>query len=373
LGITSIRKRINEVDKSDLKSDYEEWPDLAARSWQETEIHEARMNYESIAFVGMGGSGIVGQLVSDYAEEMSLGLPVYVMNAYRVPRTINDRSLIVGVSLSGNTSETLSFLSEAHLKGLSAYTFGSGGLLEEMSGEWGFKFTRTKMLKVARSSFPSIFFAVLKFLSANKILSVKEEDVLESIESLKAVKALSSLEEVDANYPLRMASRLASSKAPVLPLIYSSSRTRAIGIRVRQSLNENAKMHAFTGIIPETFHNDIVGWDAKSMLQRETRAFVDPKPFAILLRLDDDPSEIALRFQILERIIKGSGIEANCVPGKGRSYLSRVLSMLYGLECFTYYSAILRGVNPIKTPSIDLYKRSLHAKTIPDATIAKQA
>ena len=78
--------------------------------------------------------------------------------------------------------------------------------------------------------------------------------------------------------------------------------------------------------------------------------------------LRTDPLEIKTRFQILEDILKKAKNQFVQVPSLGTPYLSRIISMLYLLDYSTYFAAILRGVDPIQTPSIDFLKSELKTR-----------
>ena len=98
----------------------------------------------------MGGSGIIGEVISDLSDELE-SLRIDVLKEYHLPKYYTNETLVIGISASGNTEETLSVLSEANKRGFDICTFGSGGLLEKMSkSNPRIRFTRTSMLKVPR-------------------------------------------------------------------------------------------------------------------------------------------------------------------------------------------------------------------------------
>ncbi len=353
-----LKELIHEVDKSDLKSDFDSWPELAEEAWSHSEVNDLDGEYDSVIFTGMGGSGIIGALVSDIANETKSPLPFANLNDYHLPTSLSTRCLVVGVSCSGNTEETLSALSEAHSRGLKISSFGSGGSLKEFSEKWKSGFTQTRMLKVPRSSLPGLLFPVLKLLSQNGLLQINDADIEESIENLKRVRDLAISEDNKENLSVEIAAQVITYDCPAL--IYSQRRTRAVGLRFRQSLNENAKIHAFNGDVPEVCHNDIVAWDRDQASTRKTKSTTVPN--AVMLRLKDDPEEIAVRFGVLRDIVRDRGGKCIDAPYLGRSFLSRAFSMLYFLDYATYFAAILRKVDPIITPSIDHLKSQLNKR-----------
>ncbi len=353
-----LKKLIPKVDKSDLKSDFDSWPELAEEAWSHSSVNELHGEFESVIFSGMGGSGIIGALAIDVANEINSPLFFVNLNDYHLPMNASDHSLVVAVSCSGNTEETLSSVSEAHSRGLTIASFGSGGRLLDFSQKWHFRFTQTKMLKVPRSSLPGLFFPVLKLLSRSSLLPIRDIDVEETIDNLKRARDIAKIEDDDDNPSVTIARQIVEHDC--IPLIYSQRRTRAVGLRFRQSLNENAKMHAFNGEVPEICHNDIVGWDNKLSVTSKTK--LRDSPFAVILQLEDDPDEIRVRLDILREIVRDRGGTCMNAPGLGKTFLSRILTMLYFLDYSSYYAAILRRVNPIVTPSIDFLKSELTKK-----------
>jgi glucose/mannose-6-phosphate isomerase len=383
---------ISFLDPSDLKGDLDSWPSLAERSWKDfTSIPKLPDNVEGIVLAGMGGSGIAGDLICDISAEKSSKLMLFTNKDYHLPKWVDGRFALVAISCSGNTEETLSVVAEARARGIECFGIGSGGLLKKFAQEkWNFPFIQTGMLKVPRTSLPALFFPLVKLFSENSILKVDQEDLDDCFNSLNKVKELSGkLKNLRSNPSFEIAQQLASNEDRLL--IYSSRRTRAVGLRFRQSLNENAKMHAFNGEIPELCHNDIVGWDlqdsriqdigekskrlvsTKSAEKRKRRSFAaeghssskaaPSNGLALLLRLrEDDPEEIRVRFDVVSDVIRRRNGIRIIAPYFGKSFIARTFSMLYSLEYSTYFAAVLRGINPILTPSIDLLKKEMTRK-----------
>ena len=351
------------IDPSDLKGDYDLWPSFALKSWSETEVPIFDSGqFNRVVFAGMGGSSLTGELLLDLALEKNSEVSFETLKDYHVPNCLDHKTLVIGMSSSGATEETLSVLSEAHKKGLTGFSFGSGGPIESFSkNKWGFEFVRTAMLKVPRSSLPGMFYPVLKFLVRNKVLEVSDDEINESIRAMNVVKEdFINASEQKKNEIVNLAQAWTQDQSGI-PLLYSSNRTRAVGLRARQSINENAKMHAFNSEIPELCHNEIVGWDYRaSFVGDNHKSQKSASLLALILRLsEDDPPEMRTRFEIVKEIVRKAGGETLEAPYVGRSYLARIISMLYFLDYASYYMAIFRRVDPIKTPSIQLLKREL--------------
>jgi glucose/mannose-6-phosphate isomerase len=365
----SFESMIKAIDVSDLRSDYEKWPELARATWDETNPPLLPRNARSIVFAGMGGSGISGDLLCDISREQRVPLHLQTVKDYHLPKAIDQSTIVVAISCSGNTEETLNCVVEARERGIDCYGFGSGGLMEQLArGRLNFPFTKTGMLKVPRSSFPALFFAVLKFLSVNSFLKVEQYEISDCVNAMEDLrKARDSAQKTSALWLASEFQKSSSHGGSIV--VYASSRTRAVGLRFRQSLNENAKLHAFNGEVPELCHNDIVGWDGENttrskVLRKHTssRRGERHRGIALLLELPDDSPETRARFEVVEETVKLNGGVVLKAPFDGESYLARVLSMLYTLDYTSYYLAVLRGIDPAATPSIDFLKKRMSEK-----------
>lgn len=363
MNIQDLSERMRIVDPSNLKEDFDAWPELARRTWTNTPKTTIGRDVKTIVLAGMGGSGIVGDIVTDVARRMASKIQFEVINNYHIPESVPEDALVIGISASGNTAETLSFVAEAERRGIKGVVISSGGKMEEFAKlSRNFTFIKTEILKVPRSTFSGLIFAVLKLLSDNSLLDVNN-DIEETIECLGRVRDECCDIASNGNKALEIAAKIVDDDRMFIPIIYGARYTRAAGRRFRQSLNENAKVHAFSGEIPEICHNSIVGWDTGAALANGIERIDGHhmRAIPILLKLDEDPPEVQARFGIVEKILKETGIEPITAPYIGRSYLSKTFSLIYYLEYVTYYTAILRGVNPILTPSIDRLKSELEA------------
>ncbi|MDE1811224.1 MAG: hypothetical protein KGH66_04230, partial [Candidatus Micrarchaeota archaeon] len=307
--------------------------------------------------------GIVGDVITDIAYQGASKLGFQVFNNYHIPESVRKDTMVIGISCSGNTAETLMFVSEAEARGIGGYAIASGGKMEEFAkGSKNFGFIKSLMLKVQRASFPGLIFPLLKFMSENGILEISGGGMEEAISCMEKVRDECKVLDPSRNRALSIALKIVDHDKFFIPIIYGSRRTRAAGRRFRQSLNENSKVHAFSGEIPEVCHNSIVGWDSEySVTQHEIIPGHKIRSIPVLLRFDDDPGEIKARFDVMAQLLAEGGAEVIDAPYTGKDHLCKTMTMIYYLEYVTYYVAILRGVNPIVTPSIDKLKSRLAA------------
>jgi glucose/mannose-6-phosphate isomerase len=344
--LSDLEQRLKAIDKMGIKADLDRWPELAESSWNG--LGGARLDVRPgrVIVVGMGGSGITGDMLRSISDESVSKTMLTVLKDDRLPAWAGRDTLVIGISCSGNTQETLSVIAQAERQGMPYATVGSGGALEAFSKAHGKTHVKTQMLSTPRSSMPAMLFASLRLLCSSGIMSVDDAALKEAIAAMKETrKNAGSISE--ANKSLAIAEELNKGT----PIILSSRRTAAVGERFRQSLNETSKANATFNHIPEAFHNTVDIFDAPAERRADYRT--------IMLDLDDDSAEIRRRRDVLGELLKERNVKTVQAPYERSQYLGKALSMSYYLEYATVYLAIMRGIDPGPVPAVDFLKSRL--------------
>jgi len=145
------------------------------------------------------------------------------------------------------------------------------------------------------------------------------------------------------------AKRLALAIGSRLPAVYGGPLTGASAYRWKTDLEENAKVLAIAGAIPEMNHNEIEVWSGPGAAGRH----------AVLLREDGEPPEIAQRFSLLREMLGPDAGGVSEVWAHGRSRLARLLSLAALGQWVSYYVAMLQGTDPWPVPVLTEVKRRL--------------
>ena len=125
MNIASIEK----YDLEKMYKIYDEWPKIALNSFKSNQETINFENVKHIVFSGMGGSGAIGDIFSSILSKSKIY--VNVVKGYLLPTTVNSETLVIVISVSGNTEESLSIVESAYKKKCKIVGFSSGGKLLE--------------------------------------------------------------------------------------------------------------------------------------------------------------------------------------------------------------------------------------------------
>lgn len=301
-----------------------------------------------VAVVGMGGSAVGGDLVWALAMDR-LPVPLTVWRGYGAPASIGPDSLVVAISYSGTTAETISALEAALRRGATCAALTSAGALAELARERGLSLVCLPAGLMPRLALGYLFFPLLGLLESVGFSLARESEQEEALGVLEVMSRELDPECADAENP---ANRLALELVGRTPVIYGSALTEVAAYRWKTQIEETAKLLAFHGRLPEANHNEVEGWR-------------DPLAagfHAVFLR---DPEEAASRVRVTAEIVMAHAGGITEVWSRGQGRLARLLSLIYLGDWVSYYLALLRGVDPWPVPAIEEVKRRLREGKIP--------
>jgi len=334
-----IKSDLDKYDTEGMYKIYDDWPNIAKKTY-ELDFNEISFeNVNHIVFAGMGGSGSICDLFSSLLSKSSFH--VDVIKGYHLPSSIRKDSLVIPVSISGNSIETLNILESAHKSQCKVLAFSSGGLMEKYCEKNSLKHQRIEKIHSPRTSYCSFIYGILKTI--NPIISINENEIKKSIQDLESLsKDIGSHNLSDSNPALNLANWISG-----IPLIYYPWGLQAAAVRFKNSLQENAKLHAIVEDVIESCHNGIVAWEKPSNIQ------------PILLEGVDDYIRTKERWTILKNYMKENNIDFQEIVSIEGSILSKLICLVYLLDYCSIYSAVNRHVNPSPVKSIDYIKNNL--------------
>jgi glucose/mannose-6-phosphate isomerase len=293
----------------------------------------------SVHISGLGGSAIGGNFIQDFVRE-SCPLPVVVSKGYSIPKWIDKNTLAIFSSYSGNTEETLSALEQAIPTGAKIVCIASGGKLIEIAQKHGFDFIQVP------GGWPSPR-ACMGFSIAAQLAIFKKMRLIDG-ELLKNFKnSARSLKKNQKSIDKR-GKQIAEFLNGKTPIIYTTDRMEAAAIRLRQQINENAKLLCWHHVLPEMNHNELVGWRTE-----------DPNLAVIFLRNHDDLPRNQTRIDLSKEVIEnftGSLIE---IFSNGDSLIEKALYFVHLGDFVSCHLADFRKMDPIEIKVIDFLKGEL--------------
>lgn len=299
----------------------------------------------------MGGSAASGDLLVACASDR-LPVPVVVRREYGVPAFVGQGSLVIASSYSGETEEVLSMVDAALDRKATVAVLTSGGSLNALAERRGLPLVSLPHGLMPRNALGYLFFPLLRVLQSAGLAPVRPA---ESEEAIGLIEAMALELGPDRPAAENEAKRLALAVHGRVPVVYGGELTAAAAYRWNTQAEENAKLLAFHGALPEMNHNEIEAWRAA-----EARVF-----HVVLLRDGGEGAATARRFAVTRDLIAEGPAKVSEVRSRGEGPLARVLSLVYLGDWVSYYLALLRGVDPRPVPVIEMVKRRLAAPPSP--------
>ncbi|MDD2372368.1 MAG: bifunctional phosphoglucose/phosphomannose isomerase [Syntrophomonadaceae bacterium] len=307
-----------------------------------------KKDYRNVVVSGMGGSAIGGDILRVYAAKKAM-VPVLVVRDYNIPAFVDQYSLFLAVSYSGNTEETLSAYSQAREQGASIICVTTGGKLKAMAKEDGYAVVEIPAGLVPRAATGYLFAPLALLLEELGIVEGVRQELQETVGVLRGMREeLHPGVEAGSNQARIIAGKLKNS----LPVIWGTAGVSEVAaLRWKAQINENAKCPAYYSVFPELNHNEIVGFEVPQPLLTSL--------CCIILRDKYDYERVKRRIEISKDIIKERVKEIIEINSQGESYLARFYSLVYIGDYASVYLALEYGINPTPVKVIDYLKAEL--------------
>ncbi len=335
----------------------------AARSAAETSLDglAAGGRPRAVVVTGMGGSGIAGEVLAAVAGP---GCPVQVttVHDYRLPGWVGAADLVIAVSCSGATEETLSAAEEAVRRGCRLLGVGSqGSPLAQLTEQASAPFIGVKPSGMPRSMLWGLSVPLVVAAGRLGVVDMPGEAYEAAAAELERVAHLC---RPDSEAFVNPAKTLALDLSGTLPMIWGTSPlTGVAAARFACQLYENGKYPAIAGVLPEANHNQVVTFDGpfapgpQADLDLAGPAEAPPVPLRlILLRDTQEHPQVARRREESARIAADRGIEVTELAASGDLPLERLASLVALIDYASVYLAIANGIDPAPIAAIQELK-----------------
>ena len=332
-------EELEKIDSKKMFKVYDIWPDISKESYEQEFSKPEFSDIDHIVFAGMGGSGTIGDVFSSILSKNDIHTSV--VKGYLLPKTVDENTLVVVSSISGNTHEPLTILENSKNSQAKFIVFSSGGMIKKYALKNKMNYQEIKMEHSPRASLPKYIFSMLKTLES--VIPVKKSDVLDTISKMEIVrKNISSNNLNENNTSLNLAKWITG-----IPVLYYPWGLQSAAIRFKNSLQENSKLHVITEDVIEACHNGIVSWERNSNMQ------------PILIQGHDDYCKTIERWKILKEFFRDRKIEFFEIKSIDGNILSKLVNLVYSLDYASIYHAVLNKIDPSPVSAIDFVKSKL--------------
>ncbi len=341
-------RRIDKDGMYDLVCGFPEQWSTGRRIAEEAALNVSLEGKNQVVVVGMGGSAIAGDLVRCFAIDQS-PVPISVVRNYELPASVNENSIVIASSFSGNTEETLAAFEQALERKATIICITSGGKVAELATEHNLPIVTIPGGMPPRAAL-GYSLSVLMVVSARLgLITLTDADWDESQAILEK-----QVEEYGNPEGDHQAMAVAKELATRFPFVYSATgMMETVNVRWRGQFQENAKKLAVGNVYPELNHNEIMAWQ-----------FANGKTFhgnlgVVVLRDEADHNRIQHRMDVTRQLLSekaGYWVELETT---GKSRLARMMSVISLGDWVSLYLAYLRDVDPTPIGLIDRLKTEL--------------
>ncbi len=348
---TSILDNAEKMQKID-KSNMLQFCTEMAKHYRESAKNAEKISFdyatpENVVIAGMGGSAIGGELLKDYARAKA-PMPIEVSKDYQLPAYVDKQTLVLLVSYSGETEETLSAFLDALQHKCMVYCISSGGTLLKYAEKLSVPHLQVPADMPPRAALPYLFAPLLAILEKTGMASGVSEELAEATKLLEKTSKENAPEKKTA---VNFSKTLALNLNGVTPVVYGFGIYRGVAMRFKQQFNENSKVPAKWEVFSELNHNEIVGWENAAKLGKNYAS--------VFIRDKAEPAEIRNRIEITKALMQPSVSKTFEVWTQGKSQLAKMLSTVCIADFTSVYLALLRKIDPTPVKTISLLKERI--------------
>jgi len=202
--------------------------------------------YEKVVVCGMGGSIMPGMMLLTYKEHKNKGpgVPIIINNNYDLPSDVGADDLVICISWSGTTEETISAFKTAIKRGIKPITITKGAELGQLA-----KDNNTPLVVLPDQPTAPRFSVGYMVGALFTVLGLKKElDI-----------------NLDPQSHENTGKELADKIGSATPLIYTSYSWRKLGALWKANFNETAKTPAYCNYVPAMAHDELAMYIRKDL------------------------------------------------------------------------------------------------------------
>ncbi len=344
-------KTIRLKDAFDMLGYVADLPQQLIDGWAATEAIDLPLSFREIdrvVLVGMGGMAGGGALFASLVAS-ECQLPISMVRDYDLPAYAHGaHTLVIALSYSGDTEETLAAFEQAQVRGCQSLVLASNGQLLERAKKQAVPFIRIDYQSPSRAALGWSLAPLLNVASRLGWTHHFEDDLEEAVRVMREWTA-----DLDADSPVirNLAKREAGQLMGRMVCVFGAGIFSEVARRWRAQFAVNAGTWAACEALPEADHHAIAGLDCPD-------AFVS-KVMALFLTGQADHPRNAQRAQLTQQVYMMAGCNTDVMIARGTSLLAQMMSLVLLGDFMSVYLAFLNGVDPTAAELVSEVKAAL--------------
>lgn len=343
-------QRISLLDQSNMLASAISLPDQILDAWKQSLTLSLNvMPVMNIVVTGMGGSALGAHVIRSVFKS-SLVLPLTIVNNYSLPAFVNEQTLVILVSYSGTTEETLTAFNEAINKRCQVVVMATGGnLIEEalLHHVPAFKFSvNFNPSNQPRMAIGYMVTGLISIFQKYHLITMTDEIINNLVSYLKSLSD-THLASTDSNPIKQLAFQLYDK---VIFLVSAEHLTGPFHV-LNNQLNENAKQLTVELHLPELNHHYLEGLTFPKLI-------ADQGIFLFAQSNLYHPRNIA-RLKITKEVVQKAGFDSQSITPTSSDHLTQAFECIQKSMFLNLYLAFLNGVDPAPIPTVDYFKQRL--------------
>lgn len=328
-------------------------PDQIKQAWDEVSaisLPEKYLNPQKVVICGMGGSALGGRVIQSLYAFLSEA-PIEVFTGYHIPKHVDEKTLIIISSYSGNTEESVNSFVEAKKTGGNIFAITTGGKIKDLANNSetpAYIFDpKENPSGQPRMSLGYSIASILALLAKVKTISVFDKEIEDLVFSTGEFLNKFDRNQNQDNAAFDLAVKLEGK----IPVLVSSEHLFGVAHVFKNQINENAKSMALSFDIPELNHHLMEGLknprQAKELLHF---VFLESQIYS---------ERVVKRYPLTADVVSKNGYQHSIYGCGGISKLAQVFEVLALSSYLSYYLSEIYHEDAAKIPWVDYFKEKL--------------
>jgi glucose/mannose-6-phosphate isomerase len=269
--------------------------------------------------------------------------------SYECPAFVGPDSLVLAISASGGTEETIQAASDAADAGARLVVIAGGGEMADLAARSGVPWIPVPPeIPQPRAALGAMAIPALVVLERLGLYRGGHSWIEDSVVQLKRRR-----DAVERSGDASEAASVARKIGRTFALVHGGGAIGAAAAqRWKTQINENAKAPAFWSAQPELCHNEVCGWGQSGDVTRQVVT-------AVGLRHDWEHPQVGRRFELVGEIMREVVADVIEVHAEGEGELAQLFDLILQGDYVSVWMALQQGVDPGPVPVLQDLKREL--------------